>query len=114
MRHLRALVDRLQNLKEMHQQEANRRESAMNHPLMQASIQSHMAWLQASIKELEKQFDDHIDSHPEHKVDAALIASTPGIGATTAAKALAYLGDVRRFKNIKALAAFIGVTPRQK
>ena len=27
---------------------------------------------------------------------------------------MAYLGDVRRFKNAKALAAFIGVTPRVK
>ena len=27
---------------------------------------------------------------------------------------LAFLGDVRRFKNAKALAAFIGVTPRLK
>ncbi len=29
-------------------------------------------------------------------------------------KILAYLGDVRRFDNAKALAAFLGVTPRQK
>ncbi|MDO8369510.1 MAG: IS110 family transposase, partial [Candidatus Nitrotoga sp.] len=30
------------------------------------------------------------------------------------AKVLAYAGDVRRFANAKALAAFIGVTPRQR
>ncbi|MDD5395611.1 MAG: transposase [Thiothrix sp.] len=38
----------------------------------------------------------------------------PGIGDTTVAKVLAYAGDVRRFANAKALAAFIGVTPRQR
>ncbi len=37
-----------------------------------------------------------------------------GIGTTTVAKVLAYAGDVRRFANAKALAAFIGVTPRQR
>lgn len=36
------------------------------------------------------------------------------MGGTTAAKLLAYLGDVRRFRNARALAAFIGVTPRIK
>ncbi|MCR5881406.1 transposase [Rhizobacter sp. J219] len=30
------------------------------------------------------------------------------------AKVLAYIGDIRRFRNAKALAAFIGVTPRLK
>ncbi len=114
VRHLRALVDRLQSLKEMLQQEANRLEAALNQPLMQTSIHSHMAWLQASIKELQKQINDHIDANPELKSDAQLITSIPGVGSTTAAKVLAYLGDVRRFKNAKALAAFIGVTPRQK
>ncbi|HWR88202.1 MAG TPA: IS110 family transposase [Acidiferrobacterales bacterium] len=114
VRELRALVDRLQSLKEMHQQEANRLESAMNQPSMHASIQSHMQWLQASIKELEHQIDDHIDRHPGLRSDVKLITSIPGVGNTTAAKVLAYLGDVRRFKNGKALAAFIGVTPRLK
>ena len=114
VRHLRALVDRLQNLKEMLQQEAKRLESALNQPVMQTSIHSHMAWLQTSIKELEKQIDDHIDANPELEADAQLITSIPGVGSTTAAKVLAYLGDVRRFRNAKALAAFIGVTPRQK
>lgn len=114
IRELRALVDRLQALKGMHQQEANRMESALNQPGMQASISSHMQWLQTSIKELERQIDDHIDRHLSLRADVGLITSIPGLGNTTAAKVLAYLGDVRRFKSAKALAAFIGVTPRLK
>lgn len=114
IRALRALVDRLQALKEMHQQEANRLEAALNQPSMQASIQSHMQWLQESIKALEQEINDHIDRHPGLQSDVKLITSIPGLGNTTAAKVLAYLGDVRRFKTSKALAAFIGVTPRRK
>ena len=52
--------------------------------------------------------DDHIDRHPGLREDASLITSIPGLGNTTAAKVLAYLGDVKRFKNAKALAAFVG------
>ena len=114
VRELRALVERLQSLKEMHQQEANRLEAAMNQAGMRTSIESHMQWLQVSIKELERQIDDHIDRHPGLRDDVKLITSIPGLGNTTAAKVLAYLGDVRRFKNGKALAAFVGVTPRLK
>lgn len=43
-----------------------------------------------------------------------LITSIPGLGNTTAAKVLAYLGEVHRFKSANALAAFIGVTPKLK
>jgi transposase len=117
VRSLRGLVERLQSLKDMHQQEANRLEAANagsdNEPMRQ-SIQSHMAWLQDSIKKLERQIDDHIDRHPDLRGDAQLITSIPGLGKTTAAKVMAYLGDVRRFDNGKALAAFVGVTPKQK
>lgn len=98
-----ALLARLQALKEMQQQEA-----------MQASIHSHMQWLRENMKELERQITDHIDRHPGLRADVELITSIPGLGNTTAAKVLAYLGDVRRFKSAKALAAFIGVTPRLK
>ena len=70
VRELRALVDRLQHLKEVHQQEANRLESAMNQASMRASIEGHMQWLQVGIKELERQIDDHIDRHPVRRQPA--------------------------------------------
>jgi transposase len=114
VRQLRALVDRLQNLKEMHQQESNRLEAAMNQIGMRESIESHISWLQDSIKQLERQIEDHIDGQPGLREDARLITSIPGVGNTTAAKVMAYLGDTRRFKSAKALAAFIGVTPQLK
>lgn len=116
IRQLRALVDRLQALKDIHQQESNRLEGqdVAGQEALVKSINEHLVWLQARIVELERQIDDHIDGHPSLKNDAALIRSIPGIGNTTAAKVLAYIGDLRRFSSAKALAAFIGVTPRLK
>jgi len=115
-RQLRALVDRLQALKDMHLQESNRLEGldVAGQETQVKSIHEHLAWLQERIDALQRQIDDHIDSNPSLKNDAALMRSIPGIGDTTAAKVLAYLGDLRRFSSAKALAAFIGVTPRQR
>ena len=114
-RKLRSLVDRLQALKDMRQQEANRLEaSAMSDEKARESIVVHMDWLEARITELEGDIDDHIDDNKDTLgKDAALLTSIPGIGRTTAAKVLGLLGDLRRFASAKALAAFIGVTPRR-
>lgn len=115
-RELRGWVDRLQALKDMHQQESNRLEAHQASgqiPLVNA-VQIHLDWLATQIKDLERDISDHIDRHPDLKRDATLLHSIPGIGKTTVAKVLAYAGDVRRFTHAKALAAFIGVTPRQR
>ena len=115
-RQLRGWVDRLQALKDMRQQELNRVEAleASEQPDVLAHVNTHVAWLDKEIAKLAQDIDDHIDGHPELKADAGLIASIPGIGKTTVAKVLAYAGDVRRFDSAKALAAFIGLSPRQQ
>ena len=115
-RELRAWVDRLQALKDMHQQERNRLEAhqATGQAPLVKSVQAHLDWLDRQIAELERNITDHIDRHPDLKRDAELLHSIPGLGDTTVAKVLAYAGDVRRFARAKAFAAFMGVTPRQR
>lgn len=115
-RQLRALVDRLQALIDMRQQEKNRLE-ALDHgtpTTVRRMVDEHIEWLNNQIRKVQSEIDDHIDGNPELRLDAELIESIPGIGRRAAAQFLAYIGDVRRFHNAKALAAFIGVTPRQK
>ncbi len=114
-RKLRSMVERLQALKDMHQQELNRLEgTAATAAEARQSIADHLTWLEARIAELEKDVDDHIDGHKATLgKDAELLASIPGIGRTTAAKILGLLGDLRRFSSGKALAAFIGVVPQR-
>lgn len=112
-RQLRAWVDRLQALKDMRQQELNRIE-ALAQPQVRDHVAEHVAWLDEAIAKLEGDIDQHIDAHPALRTDAQLMASIPGLGPTSVAKVLAYAGNVRRFDSAKALAAFIGVTPRQR
>ena len=116
LRQLRGWVYRLEALKDMRQQECNRIEvlDASEQQDVLAHVKTHVAWLDNEIARLERDIDDHIDRHPQLRRDAQLLRSTPGVGNTTIAKVLAYAGDVRRFANAKALAAFIGVTPRQR
>lgn len=113
-RELRGWVDRLQALKDIRQQEANRVEAhqASGQPALVQAVQTHLNWLDKEIAQREQAINDHIDHHPELKQDAQLLQTIPGIGSTTIAKVLAYAGDVRRFDSAKALAAFIGVSPR--
>jgi transposase len=115
-RQLRAMVERLQALKDMHQQESNRLEAhlACGEAMVLSNVKDHIDWLDKQISKLQGEINDHIDGHPELRLDAELIASIPGIGETTVAKVLAYAGDIRRFANAKALAAFIGICPRQR
>ncbi len=119
VRELHALVERLQALQDMRQQERNRLEALSQSDQSRASriitmVKDHVDWLTAQITSIESEIHDHIDSNPDLKHDADLIRSIPGCGPKLAAQFLAYVGDVRRFKNAKALAAFVGVTPRQK
>lgn len=115
-RQLRAWSQRILALKDMRQQERNRLESYEASGMSEVAehARSLIAWLDVEIKQLEDDVDDHIDRHPDLKHDAELITSIPGIGNTTAARILGQLGDIRRFRSAKALAAFLGVTPRQR
>ena len=116
VRELRALVDRLQALIDMRQQELNRLEALGQGTVSNVTgmVQEHVAWLDEQIRKIQSSIDDHIDGNPELKRDAQLMQSIPGIGTRSTAQFLAYLGDVRRFRNAKALAAFVGLTPKQK
>lgn len=115
-RQLRAWSQRIQALKDMRQQEQNRLESYTVSSMTEVAqhAQEMIDWFDKEIKRLEDEVDDHIDRHRDLKRDAALITSIPGIGNTTAARLLGQLGDIRRFSSAKALAAFLGVTPRQR
>jgi len=111
-RQLRAWTLRVQSLKDIRQQEQNRIEAHIVAGLQDVAdnVAEHIKWLDAEIRKLQ----DDRTCHPGLKNDAALIASIPGLGMTTVARILGHLGDIRRFKNAKAFAAFLGVTPKQR
>ena len=109
VRELQALVQRLAALQQMARQEQNRFDTAA--PVVQPSIKTVLAIIHAEIKAVEQLIRDHIDRHPDLKDQSDLLDSIPGLGDATIARLLAFVGDVQRFSNAKALAAFVGLNP---
>ena len=113
---LRGWMERLSALQDIRQQEANRIEAHefAGQTELAKHAKEHVDWLDAQITQLKRDIDTHIDSDPGLQADVDLITTIPGVGRATAAKVISYAGDVRRFSNAKAFAAYIGVTPKQR
>lgn len=108
---LQALVRRLEDLKDLKQQEENRLEASLE-GVVRDSLESMIAYLNEQIRAVEAAIDDHIDRHPSLKRDTELLQSIPGIGRITAHKLLAEI-DFANFASARELAAFVALTPRQ-
>ena len=113
-RELQALVRQWENLSAMKQQEANRRQAGVPSQTVLQSLDAHIAFLDQQLTELLYQIHDHIDRHPHLRQQRDLLTSIPGIGDLTAFKLLAEIRDITVFDSAPQLAAFAGLTPRQR
>jgi transposase len=108
---LQALVRRIENLQEMKLMEQNRLSAGLHSPVVQQSIQDHLAFIEEQIKTTQRQIKDHLDQNPDLKTKADLLESIPGIGQSTAALLLAELGDMQQFASARQVVAFAGLSP---
>jgi transposase len=110
VRRLRARVRRLQDLQEIEQMEANRLEVA--EAGVRDSVEQLLGHVREQIAQTLKDIREHIDEDPDLRGRRDLLQSIPGVGEKTAALLMAECGDLRRFRNGKALTAFAGLNPR--
>ncbi len=110
VKELQALVRRLESLVQMRVQEINR-SKANAHPAVQASLAQMLTSLDEQIKALRRAIREQVRTHPVLLRQFELLMSIIGIGDKTAYKLLAEI-DVANFKDAKALAAFLGLTPK--
>jgi transposase len=115
---LRALVRRLDDLQDLHTQEANRLHSlsiadadAGTANPVRDSIEQMLKSLDQQIADIQQHIRDHIRQHPVLAHQAELIESIPGLGEHTAAKLLAEFVNIAAFEDARSLAAWAGVTP---
>jgi transposase len=108
---LQALTRHLENLHDTRQQQVNRLEGVRTKAVLQ-SLRKLVAHLDNEIQRTEKQIQDHIDSDPDLQRQQQLLSSIKGIGKLTAAKLLAELQDITRYKSARQVAAYAGLTPR--
>ena len=94
------------------QQCRNRLETA--DPLSAKHLRQHVRQLDATRRQLEKQISDLLQTQPELQRQVALVDSIPGIGALTAAVALAELPPIERLEHAGQAVALAGLDPRKK
>ena len=111
VRRLETLARRLETLEEMRVMEENRLESGISCAQVRASLEEHIAYLQAQIEKTRQQIKDHIDQNPTLKEQRDLLTSIPGIGEATAALLLAEV-DAAQFQSARQVAAFAGLVPK--
>jgi transposase len=114
VRELQALVRRLESLIEMRVAEENRLSSGLTVLAVRTCVEEMIAYLKEQITRTEKLIRKHIDKHPGLKQQRELLDSIPGIAETTAARLLAEVPDIKRYRSARQLAAFAGLVPRER
>lgn len=112
IKHLRALIRRLQALKDNLQQERSRMKSGERDDWVTNDLAIHIEFLQDRIKANEDEIRDWIDKTPGLKSQRDLLTSIPGIGDLSAITLLAEVGDFSAFENAPQLAAYAGLNPK--
>jgi transposase len=107
----RALLRRQADLEASLQAEARRLETAPAVPALRQSLQRAAKWLAAELARLEKAIAAHLAESPALAADITRLQAIPGIGQKTARLLAAEIP--RHFKNARAVAAWLGLTPRQ-
>ena len=112
VKHLRALVRRLDDLQTAYQQERNRSLAGEKDAWVLEDLKTHLSYLQERIQAAHQAIQQHINQHPSLKSQQELLISIPGIGPLTAARLLAEIGDISAFEDAPQLAAYAGLNPK--
>jgi transposase len=107
--HLRALVTRRRQIRDMRAAEACRRQQAAFESI-HAEIDAHIVMLSAAITKLSTEIGRLIAKHDDLAQRAALLRSAPGIGPVAAATLVAELPELGSLTK-KQIAALVGVAP---
>jgi transposase len=109
---LQGLVRRYQSLLEMRTEEHNRLEAPMLSPLVRSSLEAHIEQLTNELDRINREIGQLFEDHPPLRRQRDLLTSIPGIGETTAARILGEMPNIAEFRDVKAVTAFAGLSPR--
>jgi transposase len=106
---LEALLRRRRQLSDMLTSE-NNRSKAESTPEVLENVRSHIAWLKASLKGIDKDLDTFIGNSPEWREMDKLLQSVPGVGRVCSVTLMAELPELGTLNRQK-IAALAGVAP---
>jgi transposase len=110
---LQALMRHCEHLKTTRAQQSVYAQSS-EAAIVTASIAEVIATLDEQIAQVERKIRQHFDDHPDLKRRRDLLTSIPGIGEATAGSILSEIPHLDRFQSAKAVAAFAGLSPRER
>jgi transposase len=113
IRVLQALMRHCDHLKKTRAQQSVYAQSS-DAAVVTASIREIIVALDEQISQVERKIRQHFDDHPDLKRRRDLLTSIPGIGETTAGAILSEIPHLDRFESAKAVAAFAGLSPRER
>lgn len=102
------LVDRRAQLVAMRAQEKTRLSTVK--PVARKSVREHIAWLDARIKQIERDLDGRLKDSPLYRPKYELLDSVPGVGRVTITTLLGRLPELGSLQR-KRVAALVGVAP---
>ena len=108
---LTALLTRRKQVLDMLTMEKNRLVTVRTK--MRSGIEAHIQWLSNSLKDLDKEITDFVESTSIWKEKDALLQSVPGVGPVTSATMLGMLPELGQL-NRQEIAALVGVAPVTK
>lgn len=109
---LQALVRRYQSLTEMRTEEQNRLGAPMLTQAIRDSLETHIAELTEKLEKIDREIDQLFEDHPPLREQRDLLTSIPGIGEKTAARILGEMPHIAEFRDVKAVVAYAGLSPR--
>lgn len=109
---LQGLARRHESLLRLRADEQNRLEAPAVTARIKKSIKATIAHIDREISRLESSIQELFRQHEAIRRQRDLLVSIPGIGLTTAARILAEMPNIAKFRNAKAVAAFAGLSPR--
>jgi transposase len=113
LRQVQQWVRHLEDLTKARQQAKNHLED----PALVADLVQHwqaqISLLDTQIAQTQQAITDLLDQQPDLKQQTELLRSIPGLGDLTIGKLLAECRDLRAFRDVRQLVAFVGLNPRQ-
>ena len=106
---LQDLLRRRRQLVEQRVQEVNRLDKG-TYPGVAGSTKRHIAWLETEIVQLEREYQEALQSNSRLAQRAALYRTVPGVGPLTAATLVAFLPELGQWDS-KALTSLVGLAP---
>jgi transposase len=108
---LGALLDRRQQLLDMHTAETARLQTARRS--VRPSLQQHLRFLTKALETVDQDLDDWLREQPAWQAKEQLLRSVPGVGPQTARRLLADLTELGTLSG-REIAALVGVAPHAR